>query len=214
MNKLLLVFSLTISIATGQAYSQDLIYLKNDTVEAKVLEIGTRRIKYQEKDLPVRELRKHDVLRLEYSNGATEDFGSMNPRKIRPLNIGLVFSNYPPEDIYLAEFELCYFLKPYLAVSLNTGISTNGNAFVTAGPRYYINKIHSDHKIVPYIGFQIGVGFIDDQGQAFFAIQWPFGIDYITKKGYNFALEYSPRSIINYDGGPSCTIGIKIGKNF
>jgi hypothetical protein len=201
-------------VFVGQAYSQDVIYLKSDTINAQVLEIGLRRIKYQEKGLPVKIIRKRDVLRFEFSNGVYEDYGSMNPRKIRPLNTGIVISNYLFADSFLAELELNYFYKPYLTLSFNPGVDVVGNMFITTGPRYYLNRIHSDKKLVPFIGCQLGLwSAIDDLNTAGFVIQFPFGFDCITSKGNNYALHYSPRLSPDFNDSYS-SIGIKIGKNF
>jgi hypothetical protein len=213
MKSLLFTFFFVAILAISPCYSQDLIYLKNDTIRAKILEIGIKHIKFQEIDFPVKEIRKRDVLRLEYANGAIDDFGSMNPRKIRPLSMGLVISDFLPEDMYLAQFELNYFLEPYLTLSFNAGIDTKGNNFLTGGTRYYFNKTHSKHKLVPFIGCQVGFGYVQEDNSTGFLLEFPFGIDYITKAGYNFSIEYCAGSLSNYEALPD-RLGFKIGKNF
>lgn len=207
------IFLMTIFF-TGYGYSQDLIYLKSDTISAKILEYGIKVLKYQESEMPIKEIKKNKVLRLEYSNGTIEDFGSKNPRKIRPISIGILISDYLFEEMFLVELELNYFYTPYLAQGINIGIDVNGNCFATTGPKYYLNKIHSDKRLTPYIGCQIGTAFwIAEIKSAGLVLQVPFGLDYITKKGYNFALEFSPRLLTNYADG-LFLIGLKFGKCF
>jgi hypothetical protein len=216
MKKLILItlVALWAMLANKQAFSQDLIYLKDDTISAKIIEYGERYLKYQEAEMPIIEIKKRKILRLEYSNGKYEDFGSKNPRKIRPLSIGIVVSDYLEEEMFLAEIGVNYFHRPYLALSTNFGIDVNGTLFITTGPRYYFNKTHSAKRLSPFVGCQIGiVSSVYDLDICLPIVQLPFGLDYVSQNGFNFALELSPRFVTYYKGG-LWLIGLRFGKNF
>jgi len=218
MKKLVLIFTVVLMtmFINGQVFSQDIIYLKGDTISAKVIENGLKTIKYQNDNLPIQEIRKRNILRLEYSNGEIVDFGSSNPYKISPLNVGIVISKYIGEEMFLAEIDFNYFFKPSFAIGANIGIDVNGNTFLTAGPKCYFNKNILKRRIIPFIGLQAGiVSSVDDIKNPGFAIQLPFGLDFISSKNYNFGLVFSPRFITgnDYDIGVFL-IGLKLGKNF
>jgi len=214
MKKLNCLFIAFLLLSAEIAFSQDRIYLRKDTIDAKIQEIGLKRLKFQEKDLPIKEIRTLDILKIEYENGVVEDYGSTNPRKIRPLSLGILVSNFIFEEDFIAEIEMNYFIKPNFTLSVDVGPDIFGNIYLSAGPRYYFNKLHSTRKLVPYVGCQAGVvytGGYSNEDQLF--IQLPFGIDYLTKRGYNFAIEIKPMAISKY-AYSSDLIGIKVGKNF
>jgi len=197
------------------AQSQDLIFIKNDTINAQIIEIGLEKMIYQEKDMPVKTIRKRDVLRIEYKNGIVEDFGSTNPRKIRPYNIGIVLSKYIFEnEMIMAEAEFNYFIKPYFTFSYNAGIDDNLNMFFSVGPRYYINRTCSSNRLTPYIGFQIGRGSnLESLDQSLLLLECPIGLEYISKSGFNFGIKLSP-IMVSESPDPFILLGLKFGKNY
>lgn len=205
---------LLLSVLAGkQAFSQDLIFVKNDTISAKVLEIGHSFVKYQEEGSPIRWISKRKVLKFEYANGVVEDFGSRNPRKIRPLSLGIYASSEIYRDAFLFDLSANYFVRPYFSVNFSVGTIADAGIW-TIGPRYYLNKTHSAKRLTPFIGLQAGQIFLIDKPEANLAtVMLPLGVDYIFKSGFNVALECKPMLISEFEDA-IILIGIKVGQNF
>lgn len=186
------------------AQSQDLIFIKNDTIDAKIIEIGLENLVYQEADMPIKVINKNKVLRIEYKNGIVEDFGSTNPRKINPYNIGLVFATLPDDyDMIKIDAEFNYFVKPFITISCNAGFDFEQNLYYSVGPRYYINTTHSKIRFTPFLGFQIGkINYSNNYGYyssdllhfepKSITFEFPIGFEYITRDGFNFGARFNP----------------------
>lgn len=200
----ILIFSL------GSLKAQDKIYLRHDTINARIVENGIKSYKYQVGNSIIEEIRKKHVLKVEFANDSVVDFGSNNPRKIRPFSFGFYISHYLKDDSFCIDFKMNKFIKPYFSLGGGAGIDLNSNAFFSFGPQFYFNKVMSKQRLVPYAGLHVGIARVEQDNLP--ALMIPFGLDYISKNGFNIALEFNYRMI--YDNDNQFVGGIRIGMNF
>jgi hypothetical protein len=186
-------------------YSQDLVYLRKDTISVKITDNQSKFITYLQGDTITIKLKKSNILKIELYDGSIEDIGSKNPRKIHPTNFGILllgslsngidFSEFETDNFSLIELEINHFFRPYLTQSISFSLYKQ-KPIITFGMRSYLNKMNSNTKLVPFIGAQIGGINLSDSKDAILILQFPCGLDYISKKGYNLALEFLPRTLL------------------
>lgn len=205
MKKLIFIFCITI-LAVNTLKSQDKIYLRHDTINARIIENGIKSYKYQIGNSLIEEIKKKHVLRVEFANDSVVDFGSTNLRKLKPRNIGIACFLFVEQGIE-TEFQYNGFVNSTVAINGTIGFDMEGEPVFSFGPRFYINRLAVKSRVAPYIGVQAGIG--SNYGPF---ISIPYGIDVVFKCGLNLALEMNYRLSSFY--GPVPGLGIKAGFAF
>lgn len=205
MKKLILLFTICF-ISLGSLKAQDKIYLRHDTINARIVENGIRSYKYQIGNNIIEEIRKKQVLRIEFANDSVVDFGSTNLRKLKPNNIGMGCFFFLEQGLE-TEVQFNRYVNSNVAINGTLGFDINWDPVLAIGPRFYVNRLNAKSRVAPFIGFQVGAGNVYG---LFISI--PYGIDVVFTSGFNLALEMNHRITSFYGSVPG--IGIKAGFNF
>lgn len=205
MKKLILLFTICF-ISLGSLKAQDKIYLRHDTINARIVENGIRSYKYQIGNNIIEEIRKKQVLRIEFANDSVVDFGSTNLRKLKQNSVGLGCFLFPEHGIE-TEFQYNRYINTVIAINGTIGFDLHGKPLFSFGPRFYINRLYAKSRVAPFMGVQAGRS---TEYGSFISI--PFGIDVVFTSGFNLALEMNERIIPIYGSVPG--FGIKAGYNF
>ena len=208
--------------------AQDTIYTRtNQQIIAKVLEIGTKEVRYKRWDLPSGPdyvLPKNDILKIVLSNGEVEEFEIVvevvtpppyggRPQPFGDMPVRTRFANGFGVQLVGPAF-LSVEYDRYVANILNFEIGVGlGGAYVGAG--WHILGDDPYYRWTPTLGVQVG-GMTDfDLSLKFndYSLYVPIGFNFAGYNGLQFSVDVGPLKI----NGPGDLIpfgSIKVGARF
>ncbi len=196
MRTIKFLLTLGVLILFQNIKAQDKIILKNGTViNAYVIEKSDLTVKYKfanTNDSPVIVLRTNKIKRIIFRNGEVMD---ITPDLIRikkrfGVDAGLMMGLDSESAFYKIQAD--YFISPgfNLEMAGMVDVEQDGGGF-TLGLKYYFNP-KNPGKLKGYAGLSFGT--LDDD----FQIRVPFGINYVTKNGFDLKLGLSSLYLSRY----------------
>lgn len=208
MKKLAAFSILFCIISSGNA--QDVINTKdNKKLDVKVIEQSNKIVKYlmpDYQDGPVMSIKTRDISSIEYKNGNIDLVGNQNPRRKYPIGVsGGVALDFESEFGYFL-VSSDYFIIPQIDLELNIGTDGEEGYYWSTGAKFHLNSDYSDTRLTPFTGVLIGVWYTDK------IIQFPIGINYMTKFGLNSSI--SLNKVLTSASWETVLFEFKIGWRF
>jgi hypothetical protein len=207
--KKLTVFSILFCLVSS-IFAQDVINTRdNKKIDAKVIEQSGKVVKYlmpDYQDGPIMTIRTRNISSIEYKNGRIDLTGNQNPRRKYPIGVsGGAALDFNSEFGYLL-LSSDYFVIPQIDLEMNIGTDGEEGYYYTTGAKFHLNSDYSDKRITPFAGVLIGFWYSNK------VIQFPVGINYMTKFGLNTSI-YLNKSFSS-DSWETLLIEFKIGWRF
>ena len=193
-------------------YSQDTIILKNgEMINATIIEKTNCRIKYQhaqnEKADTTLSLRLFKIRTIHYENGKVDLLSSQNPRSIFPLGVNFGFT------IPFFTGSIDYLITPNLSaeIELKNLLSTSYHLYsFSVGGKYWFANKYGRSGFSPFAGLFFSRMWIQNdyeditwfnkpEWSASNYLEMPIGISYITKFGFQLAIQLNNSYDIEYD---------------
>lgn len=189
MRAIKFLLSIGVLILIQNIYAQDKIILKDgNVINAYVVEKSDLIVKYKllnTTDSPVIVLRTNKIEKIIFRNGevmdVTPDLIRMNRRF--GVDAGLMMGLDSESAFYIIQTD--YFITPgfNLEIAGMVDVEQDGGG-LTFGFKYYFNP-YTPGKLKGYAGLNCGT--LDND----FQIQVPFGVNYVTKNGFDLKLGLS-----------------------
>jgi hypothetical protein len=207
--KKLAAFSILFCVISS-SYAQDVINTKdNKKLDVKVIEQSNKSVKYlmpDYQDGPVMSIKTRNISSIEYKNGHIDLVGNQNPRRKYPIGVsGGVALDFNSEFGYLL-ISTDYFIIPQIDIELNIGTDAEEGYYYSTGAKFHLNSDYSDKRFTPFAGVLVGIWYSDK------IIQFPIGINYITKFGLNSSISLS--KVFTSDSWETLLFEFKIGWRF
>jgi hypothetical protein len=186
ISSLILIF-----IFSTTSFSQDKIFLKSgEEFKAFILEKSEKKIRYKimdSPDSPIIILRTEKVEKIVFRNGQKIDFPDLiRMNKRFGVNGGLLFGLGIESVFYKLRAD--YFITAGFSLELAGLVEAEGGSALELGAKYYFGPYHPS-KLKGYAGLSVGAF-----RQGFFT-QVPFGIHYVSKKGFDLKVGLSGQYI-------------------
>jgi hypothetical protein len=183
--KKIAVFPILICIISS-IYAQDIVITKDKKkLDVKVIEQSNKIVKYlmpDYQDGPIMSIKTRNISSIEYKNGHIDLVGNQNPRRNLPIGIsGGAALDFNSEFGYLV-VSSDYFIIPQIDLELNIGTDGEEGYYWSTGAKFHLNSDYSDNRLTPFTGVLVGIWYYDK------IIQFPIGINYMTKFGLNSSI--------------------------
>jgi hypothetical protein len=189
------LFILILTFVFQSVTGQDKISTKDrQQFEVRVIEKTIKETRYKMVDYedgPIISMKNSRITKIEYKNGVVDMMGYQNPRKSRPLGIGVGAAVWISEKGAMSSSTLDYFIIPQIDLEINIGTDFADGFYYSAGSRVHLNSNYSDNRLTPFTGLLYGSQFGDDY------LQLPVGINYLTKIGLNASLSLNEMFFFN-----------------
>ena len=193
-------------------FGQDIITTKDKkNMKVWIIEQTDKLVRFRMPDYdlgPILTIKNNRINKIEYKNGYIDLMGNQNPRKSKPFGVSTGIAYFISDEDGLLLGTMDYFLTPQIDLEVSAGSNMDEKAYFSFGSKIHLNQNYSDNNFTPFAGLLLGV-YYDEP-----FIQVPFGINFISKTGFDASFGMSEVFFFNFNSYWYTSLELRLGWKF